>query len=273
MWCDVMWCDVMWCDVCMYVICTDEWIYLMMYADIIYIHMYIYICLNKEIMGRIKVSHDHCMDWYTMSAFQPELEILDPRTAELFPLLEAQAKETGDARIVNHSSFGKNFTKNKGLEEKLGSEMWKAEAVVVQKCSIKTFNLDQHVINTLASLARFFIFDTPISLETAQFFCLKIVQEVLREERRQSWREFDEAHGRCKFRPLFSVTWRVAVVSTLMLFTFLKFSEIAFTHYILAANLTSRSKTSLYTDLSFMTHLTLPTIEILEWQQAVWGRS
>jgi len=39
-------------------------------------------------------------------------------TAELFPLLEAQAKETGDARIVNHSSFGKNFTQNKGLEEK-----------------------------------------------------------------------------------------------------------------------------------------------------------
>lgn len=253
----------------MYVCNLQRWVNL--FHDVCWYYIYIYVSISRsweELRSVIIIAWTD-IRW----ALKPELEILDPRTAELFPLLEAQAKETGDARIVNHSSFGKNFTKNKGLEEKLGSEMWKAEAAVVQKCSIKKFNLDQHVINTLASLARFFIFDTPISLETAQFFCLKIVQEVLREERRQSWREFDEAHGRCKFRPLFSVTWRVAVVSTLMLFTFLKFSEIAFTHYILAANLTSRSKTSLYTDLSFMTHPTLPTIEILEWQQAVWGRS
>ncbi|CAE6909257.1 unnamed protein product [Symbiodinium natans] len=39
-------------------------------------------------------------------------------TAELFPLLEAQAKETGDARIVNHSSMGRLHTEHKGLEEK-----------------------------------------------------------------------------------------------------------------------------------------------------------
>mmetsp|Transcript_9581 Transcript_9581/g.17799 ORF Transcript_9581/g.17799 Transcript_9581/m.17799 type:complete len:332 (-) Transcript_9581:45-1040(-) len=39
-------------------------------------------------------------------------------TAELFPLLEAEAREKGDARIVNHSSLGRNLTKNKRLEEK-----------------------------------------------------------------------------------------------------------------------------------------------------------
>jgi NAD(P)-dependent dehydrogenase (short-subunit alcohol dehydrogenase family) len=39
-------------------------------------------------------------------------------TAELFPLLEAEANATGDARIVNHSSLGREFTPNKGLEEK-----------------------------------------------------------------------------------------------------------------------------------------------------------
>ena len=39
-------------------------------------------------------------------------------TAELFPLLEAEAKDTGDARIVNHSSMGRDHTQHKGLEEK-----------------------------------------------------------------------------------------------------------------------------------------------------------
>lgn len=39
-------------------------------------------------------------------------------TAELFPLLAAEAKEIGDARIVNHSSLGRLHTVNKGLEEK-----------------------------------------------------------------------------------------------------------------------------------------------------------
>ena len=39
-------------------------------------------------------------------------------TAELFPLLEAAAKEYGDARIVNHSSVGRFFTPNNMLEEK-----------------------------------------------------------------------------------------------------------------------------------------------------------
>ena len=39
-------------------------------------------------------------------------------TAELFPLLEKQAREGGDARIVNHSSIGRNHTPNKGLERK-----------------------------------------------------------------------------------------------------------------------------------------------------------
>lgn len=39
-------------------------------------------------------------------------------TAELFPLIEAEAKATGDARIVNHSSMGRDHTQNKGLEEK-----------------------------------------------------------------------------------------------------------------------------------------------------------
>ena len=39
-------------------------------------------------------------------------------TAELFPLLEAEANEGGDARIVNHSSIGRFYTPNKGLEEK-----------------------------------------------------------------------------------------------------------------------------------------------------------
>jgi len=38
--------------------------------------------------------------------------------AELYPLLEAEAKETGDARIVTHSSFGRLHTPNNGLEEK-----------------------------------------------------------------------------------------------------------------------------------------------------------
>ena len=39
-------------------------------------------------------------------------------TAELFPLLQAEAKESGDARIVNHSSYGRLHTPNKCLEEK-----------------------------------------------------------------------------------------------------------------------------------------------------------
>ncbi|CAL1169151.1 unnamed protein product [Cladocopium goreaui] len=39
-------------------------------------------------------------------------------TAELFPLLEAEAEQNGDARIVNHSSLGRLHTVNKGLEEK-----------------------------------------------------------------------------------------------------------------------------------------------------------
>ncbi|CAB9507919.1 Uncharacterized oxidoreductase C736.13 [Seminavis robusta] len=39
-------------------------------------------------------------------------------TAELFPLLEAEANATGDARIVNHSSLGREHTPNNGLEEK-----------------------------------------------------------------------------------------------------------------------------------------------------------
>lgn len=37
-------------------------------------------------------------------------------TAELYPLLEKEAQETGDARIVNHSSIGRNHTPNEGLE-------------------------------------------------------------------------------------------------------------------------------------------------------------
>ena len=41
-------------------------------------------------------------------------------TAELFPLLQAEAKDSGGggACIVNHSSFGRLHTPNKGLEEK-----------------------------------------------------------------------------------------------------------------------------------------------------------
>jgi NAD(P)-dependent dehydrogenase (short-subunit alcohol dehydrogenase family) len=39
-------------------------------------------------------------------------------TAELFPLLQKHANETGDARIVNHSSEGRNRTANKALERK-----------------------------------------------------------------------------------------------------------------------------------------------------------
>ena len=39
-------------------------------------------------------------------------------TAELFPLIKAAAEELGDARIVNHSSLGRSYTPNKGLEEK-----------------------------------------------------------------------------------------------------------------------------------------------------------
>ena len=39
-------------------------------------------------------------------------------TAELFPLIKAAAEELGDARIVNHSSLGRNHTPNKGLEKK-----------------------------------------------------------------------------------------------------------------------------------------------------------
>mmetsp|Transcript_6728 Transcript_6728/g.7677 ORF Transcript_6728/g.7677 Transcript_6728/m.7677 type:complete len:336 (+) Transcript_6728:97-1104(+) len=39
-------------------------------------------------------------------------------TAELFPLLVAESEASGDARIVNHSSLGRNHTPNKGLEEK-----------------------------------------------------------------------------------------------------------------------------------------------------------
>jgi NAD(P)-dependent dehydrogenase (short-subunit alcohol dehydrogenase family) len=39
-------------------------------------------------------------------------------TKELFPLLEAQAKEGGDARIVNHSSGARDMTVNGGLEQK-----------------------------------------------------------------------------------------------------------------------------------------------------------
>ena len=39
-------------------------------------------------------------------------------TAGLFPLLEAQANETGDARVVHHSSKSRYMTKNKCLEEK-----------------------------------------------------------------------------------------------------------------------------------------------------------
>ena len=39
-------------------------------------------------------------------------------TEELLPLLEKEAEANGDARIVNHSSLGRNYTPNKGLEEK-----------------------------------------------------------------------------------------------------------------------------------------------------------
>ncbi|CAE7487528.1 unnamed protein product [Symbiodinium natans] len=39
-------------------------------------------------------------------------------TAELFPLLEAEAAANGDARIVSHSSLGRLHTVNNGLEEK-----------------------------------------------------------------------------------------------------------------------------------------------------------
>jgi len=39
-------------------------------------------------------------------------------TAELLPLLEAEAEANGDARIVNHSSFGRLHTPNDRLEEK-----------------------------------------------------------------------------------------------------------------------------------------------------------
>lgn len=39
-------------------------------------------------------------------------------TAELFPLLEVAAEAHGDARIVNHSSFGRLHTPNDQLEEK-----------------------------------------------------------------------------------------------------------------------------------------------------------
>ena len=39
-------------------------------------------------------------------------------TAELFTLLEAEAEANGDARIVNHSSLGREYTPNNGLEEK-----------------------------------------------------------------------------------------------------------------------------------------------------------
>lgn len=39
-------------------------------------------------------------------------------TAELFPLLEAEAEAGGDARIVNHSSGGRHFPASGGLEEK-----------------------------------------------------------------------------------------------------------------------------------------------------------
>ena len=38
--------------------------------------------------------------------------------SELFPLLQAEAEATGDARIVTHSSLGRLHTVNKGLEEK-----------------------------------------------------------------------------------------------------------------------------------------------------------
>jgi NAD(P)-dependent dehydrogenase (short-subunit alcohol dehydrogenase family) len=39
-------------------------------------------------------------------------------TAELFPLLEAEAEANGDARIVNQSSFGRLHTPHDRLEEK-----------------------------------------------------------------------------------------------------------------------------------------------------------
>jgi NAD(P)-dependent dehydrogenase (short-subunit alcohol dehydrogenase family) len=38
-------------------------------------------------------------------------------TAELYPLLEATAEANGDARVVNHSSFGRLHTPNDRLEE------------------------------------------------------------------------------------------------------------------------------------------------------------
>lgn len=39
-------------------------------------------------------------------------------TAELYPLVEAESKDTGDARIVNHSSGARHNTPNKCLEER-----------------------------------------------------------------------------------------------------------------------------------------------------------
>ena len=39
-------------------------------------------------------------------------------TAELLPLLQKEATEFGDARVVNHSSVGRHHTPRKGLEEK-----------------------------------------------------------------------------------------------------------------------------------------------------------
>ena len=129
--------------VCMSVCSLYIWVDLFDYICVLCFYiLYVYRCVitsleeGRSVMIVIAWSD---IRW----TLEPELEILDPRTAELFPLLEAQAKETGDARIVNHSSFGRNFTPNKGLEEKLGSEMWKAESGVVQKCSTKKFNLDQ----------------------------------------------------------------------------------------------------------------------------------
>ena len=50
--------------------------------------------------------------------------------AELFPLLESEAKENGDARIVNHSSIARlNTPKNKLEEKYLGSKVASSEEI------------------------------------------------------------------------------------------------------------------------------------------------
>lgn len=71
------------------------------------------LCANAGVLG---VKDERTVDGYDTQMQTNHLSHF-LLTAELFPLLEAEAKSNGDARIVQHSSDARNRTRRKRLEE------------------------------------------------------------------------------------------------------------------------------------------------------------